>query len=460
MSDSQNRRLGQGYKRRLTLIKTKKFYISLALILIVLASLSALLYTRDNNLIAEGVLISKVDVGNLTPDQAKEAMDKEIKRLMDQTIKINVDQYSLDVKLGDLGLNVSADSALEEAYNVSRTGSIPRRVMNKMTAAKEINLDLSHMWSDQQLLQELNKNLEPLNKPAQDAAFEITNQNTMIIHEEQVGRVIDMDDLISKIKGISIFEPVSEIDGQYKEQRPLITASQLKDQQITGLLASYTTRFDPTQIARSQNVRLAAMAMDKAIIKPGDSLSFNQIVGERTVEAGYKDAYVIVNGQFVPGLAGGICQVSSTLYNTGLLANLPVTQRSNHDLAISYVPLGQDATVAYPDLDLKFNNDTGAYLLIRSKVGNNTVTIELYGKVIPGQEVIISNTTESVIPFDVQRLVDETMAQGESRVKQEGQPGYVVKSYRTIKMNGQVLKTEALKQSRYLPLPKVLSVGA
>jgi len=482
LEDSKNQGLGQAYenvvsvtdtgrrnrgtsKRQrssLNFKKSKAFYISLALILsvLVLASLSALLYTWDHHLIAEGVSISEVNVGNLTQNQAKESMDKEIQRLMGQTVKLNVDQYSQDVKLGDLGLKVSADSALVEAYEISRKGSIFNRVINKMSSSKGVNLSLTQEWDDKKLLEKLTKNLESFNKPAVDASFEISPQNTMIIKNEQIGQVIDTQDLISQIKEINIYTPVPEVTVQHKEQLPILTAAQLEDQKITGLLASYTTRFDPSQTARSGNVRLAAKAMDNKIIKPGDTLSFNQIVGERTVEAGYKDAYIIVNGKFVPGLAGGICQVSSTLYNTGLLANLAVTQRSNHDLAISYVPLGQDATVAYPDLDLKFMNDTGGYLLVRTKVSNNAVTIEMYGKVVPGQEILISDTIDSVIPFEEQRLVDETLAHGASIIKQEGQPGYIVKTFRTIKKDGQVVKTESLKQSRYSPLPKIIAVGA
>jgi vancomycin resistance protein YoaR len=183
-------------------------------------------------------------------------------------------------------------------------------------------------------------------------------------------------------------------------------------------------------------------------------------VGERTVEGGYLDAYIIVDGKFVPGLAGGICQVSSTLYNTGLLANLSVTQRTNHDLAISYVPLGQDATVAYPNLDLKFNNNSGGYLLIRTKTTSDTVTVDIYGKVKPGQEVFITNTTESVIPPEEQHLVDETLAHGVSVLKQQGQQGYIVKSVRTVKVNGKVVSSEPLKQSVYKAMPKIYAVGS
>ncbi|MCB8816825.1 VanW family protein [Desulfosporosinus shakirovi] len=465
ITDTGRRTRGTAKRARkgLSFKKSKKFYISLGLILtvLVLATLSSLLYTWDRHLIAEGVSVSNMNVGNMTLEQAKETMDNEIKRLIGQNVTLKVDQYSQNVSFQDLGLVVSADSALKEAYEISRNGSIANNLINKLSTSKKgINFTLSQEWDDDKLLQKLNQNLESFNKPAVDAFFEISSQNSMVIKKEQIGRVIDTDDLVSKIKQIDVFTKDPEVTVKYKEQLPLLTAAQLEDQKITGLLASYSTRFDPTQTARSGNVRLAAIAMDKKIIKPGDTLSFNKIVGERTVDAGYKDAYIIVNGKFVPGLAGGICQVSSTLYNTGLLANLSVTQRSNHDLAISYVPLGQDATVAYPDLDLKFNNNTGGYLLVRTKMSNNAVTIELYGKVVPGQEILISDTIESVIPFEEQRLVDETLAHGESIIKQEGQPGYFVKSFRTIKVNGEVIKTETLKESRYSPLPKIIAVGA
>ena len=443
-------------------LRTRKYLlVSIGLLFIILFSIGtlALIYTKDQQTILDGVTISGIKVGNLTQDQAKEIIDVEANTLMSQTLKLNVGQKSPEVKLEDLGLGVDVDLALQEAYEIGRKGSVLEKIKSKRAAGQGINIDLSQKMDELKLKETLKATLNEFNTPSTDATFQISRDNTMTIKSEHVGLIIDTDSLISKIKEINIYKMVPELKVELKEQMPLITAAQLEDQKITGLLASYTTRFDPTQIARSENVRIAAKAMDMAIIKPGDTLSFNKIVGERTVEGGYKDAYIIVNGVFVPGLAGGICQVSSTLYNTGLLANLAVTQRSNHDLAISYVPLGQDATVAYPDLDLKFNNSSGGYLLIRTRMNYNTITIDLYGKVKPGQEVTIGNTIESTIPASEQRLVDETMAHGASILKQQGQPGYVVKSARTVKMNGVVQIVEPLTQSRYLPLPKIFSVG-
>lgn len=145
-------------------------------------------------------------------------------------------------------------------------------------------------------------------------------------------------------------------------------------------MAQYTTYFDTRLINRTENIRLAAKALDGKILAPGERFSFNQSVGERTAQAGYKEALIIEGDSFTPGLGGGVCQVSSTLYNAVILAHLEIIERHPHSLPISYVPPGQDATVAYPELDFKFKNNTKAYILIRSSVEGNSLTFKLYKK--------------------------------------------------------------------------------
>jgi vancomycin resistance protein YoaR len=439
----------------------KYFLITIGLFLIMFFSVSALalIYTHDQQRILEGVTISGINVGNLTKDEAKIVIDKEVHSMLSKTIKLNVGQQAPEVKLEDLGFGINADLAVQEAYAIGRQGSLAEKVSVKMSTKKGVNINFTQKWDEAKLRETIKKTLEVFSDPSTEATFQISNANTMTIKSEHIGNIIDSEALITKIKKINIYELVPEIKVDFKKQTPLLTAAKLEDQKITGVLATFTTHFDSSQAARTENLKIATKALDMAVIKPGDTLSFNKVVGERTVAGGYKDAYIIVNGQFVPGLAGGICQVSSTLYNTGLLANLSVTQRSNHDLAISYVPLGQDATVAYPDLDLKFNNNTGGYLLVRTKITGNTLTIEMYGKVKLGQEVFIANTIDSIIPATEQRVVDEKMVHGASAIKQQGQPGYVVKSVRTVKVNGAVVSSEPLQQSRYLAVPKVFSVG-
>lgn len=439
----------------------KVLFIAAGLVVVLFLACGTLVgyYTWDRHTIVNGVKISGINVGNMTQSQAKSAADKEIDRLLNQTVNLTDGQHSNDVKLSDLGLSISDDKALKDAYDISRTGSVYHRIIAKMDAEKGVSFQFSSQWDDKKMQESLDKLFGQYNKPAIDASYKITDQNTMLIESEQTGSTYDVDALKTQIKAINYLKPVSGLNVNFKDQQPKVTAAQLEGEKITGLLATYTTHFDPSQTARTENVQLAAKALDKAVIKPGDILSFNNIVGERTVEGGYKDAYIIVNGKFIPGLAGGICQVSSTLYNTGLLANLSVVQRSNHDLAITYAPLGQDATVAYPDLDLKFRNTTAGYLLIRTRTTSNTLTIDLYGKVNPGQEVTITDSTESVVQPEEQRVVDKTLKHGESVVKQQGQPGYVVKSIRTVKVNGKVVSSEPLQKSLYKALPKIINVG-
>ncbi|HZK52997.1 MAG TPA: VanW family protein [Desulfosporosinus sp.] len=418
-------------------IKWRKFFINtVGLLFIILFSVGtlALIYTHDNHKIQKWVTVSGIDVGDLTQDDAKKMIDEEVNRLQSQTIKLNVGQQAPAVRLDDLGLGVNDDLALQEAYDIGRNGSIYTKIVSKMSAENIGDITLLQTWDESKLGVTINNTLEAFSISAVDAKFQITKNNTMTITGDHVGSIIDFEALITKVKGINIYKLVPELKVDFKEQKPLITTAQLEDQKITGLLSSYTTTFNPSQIARTVNVKIAAKALDMAIIKPGAILSFNQIVGERTVKDGYKDAYIIVNGKFIPGLAGGICQVSSTLYNTGLLANLAVTQRSNHSLAITYVPLGQDATVAYPDLDLKFENDSEGYLLVRTKTTHNTLTIEFYGKVKPGQKVLITNTMPAV----------------GSSVLNQGNSTYIVKSKRIVKENGVIISSEPLQQSRYL----------
>ncbi|TGE34931.1 vancomycin resistance protein [Desulfosporosinus fructosivorans] len=172
--------------------------------------------------------------------------------------------------------------------------------------------------------------------------------------------------------GSSVYDGV--VDGYGKAIKLNLTVKE------PGPIAQYSTRFDSTQVNRTENIRLAAKALDGKLLAPGERFSFNNSVGERIAEAGYKEALIIEGNTFTPGLGGGVCQVSSTLYNVVLLADLEILERHSHSLPVNYVPPGRDATVSFPILDFKFKNSTDAHLLIRSFVDGNTLTFQLYKK--------------------------------------------------------------------------------
>ncbi|MHB8126164.1 MAG: cell wall-binding repeat-containing protein [Desulfitobacteriaceae bacterium] len=180
--------------------------------------------------------------------------------------------------------------------------------------------------------------------------------------------------------GSSVYDGV--VDGYSKVIKLNLTVKEptVDTETSSGLIAQYSTYFDSTLVNRTENIRLAAKALDGKLLAPGELFSFNESVGERTAKAGYKEALIIVGNNFTPGLGGGVCQVSSNLYNAVILAHLEILERYRHSLPVDYVPPGQDATVSFPILDFRFRNSRDTYLLIRSFVEGNTLTFQLYGK--------------------------------------------------------------------------------
>jgi vancomycin resistance protein YoaR len=190
---------------------------------------------------------------------------------------------------------------------------------------------------------------------------------------------------------------------------------------ISGLVASYQTFYggEPNRI---HNVQLVSHLVDKHVIAPGTTFSFNQTTGARTAEKGFKEAPVIINGELQTGLGGGVCQVSTTVFNAAYEAGLPMVSRTNHALYISHYPQGRDATVNYPDTDLKFTNDTGHWLLLRTWVGSSSLTVALYGT--PVHRRVVSETRPLVVsgPVPTKKLPDPALFVGQRVVEETGEP--------------------------------------
>jgi len=199
------------------------------------------------------------------------------------------------------------------------------------------------------------------------------------------------------------------------------TTKEAKAMKITGLVASYQTFYggDPNRI---HNVQLVSHLVDKHVIPPGATFSFNQTTGARTAEKGFREAPVIINGELQNGLGGGVCQVSTTVFNAAYEAGLPIVSRTNHALYISHYPQGRDATVNYPDTDLKFTNDTGNWLLVRTWVGSSSLTVALYGT--PVHRRVVSDTAplEVTGPAPTKKVSDPTLLVGERVGEESGEP--------------------------------------
>jgi len=229
------------------------------------------------------------------------------------------------------------------------------------------------------------------------------------------------------------------------------------------LISTATTYLNPGQKNRTDNVKLACSKIDGLILYPGDEFSFNDVVGKRTYEAGFKDAAIYLAGEIADGVGGGICQVSSTIYMGAVYADLEITSRRNHRYTVTYTKLGEDATVSYDvgvDFKFKNNRDTAIKLVIVQE--SDYVKFEIYGTYAEGEEnkkVTMVSKTISTTPFDTVYVVDETIEVNTQKLKNSGYTGYKVETYRVVTVDGKEVSRTLESTSNYVKLDKTYLIN-
>ncbi len=225
-------------------------------------------------------------------------------------------------------------------------------------------------------------------------------------------------------------------------------------------ISTFTTRYDASNINRSQNLAIATNKINGTVLMPGEEFSFNRVVGKRTIEEGYKDAKIYQDGQVVDGLAGGICQISSTLYNAVVKANLEIVERRNHSFTTSYVPAGKDATVVYGVIDFKFKNTRTYPIKITGSVNSGIAEFTIHGiaEEIEYKVELVPVVTSS-IPYTTQTIPDASLAPGQQVVVQAGHSGCKVTTYRETKAGDMLVSKEVVSTDTYQPMKTIVRVG-
>ncbi len=288
-----------------------------------------------------------------------------------------------------------------------------------------------------------------------DAEYKIENQRLIII-DDKPGVSFDIDAaqaVIDQSTDNTITIPITVT-------RASITRESLQAQLFPDRLGTYTTRYNAGDVSRSYNVSLASQKINEVVLAPGDVFSYNDTVGPRTVERGFKIANVYVGNKVEPGVGGGICQVSTTLFNAVVLSDLEIVYRTNHSLPVTYAPLGRDATVAYGSIDFKFKNNTNNPVRIVASANGGANTVTIYG-VKENKNRTVEITTECTGTY-ASRLVqkdDPTLPVGTTKVEQHGSAGSSYNTYKVIKENGTVIKTEFLTKSTYVATDRIELVG-
>lgn len=238
-----------------------------------------------------------------------------------------------------------------------------------------------------------------------------------------------------------------------------ISVSTILDDGIKDILYTATTVFNPAEKNRVHNIMLAAEQVNNFRLKPGEQFSFNALVGDANSERGYKEAPIIVNDKLVMGAGGGICQVSSTVYNAALMTGMSITERYNHGLAVAYMPPGLDATVAYDYLDLKFRNVLSTHVLLHTQVEGDKLHVTFFGDPHALGKIEIRRKNLVKIPAPQHFQVLEGRPSWYREIIQEGKPGYTVETVRIFYNNGSEIKRESMGKDHYMPLPHIYAVG-
>ncbi len=296
-------------------------------------------------------------------------------------------------------------------------------------------------------------------KPARDAGFSVNGPHVRLV-PAQPGIRLDgvgaaralLHAALKRLPQLRVAQlPVQEAPAK-------LSTAAARAMHISGIVSTYTTVFGGVP-NRIHNVELVSHLVDNKLIAPGATFSFNKTTGERNASKGFLVAPVIVNGELTTGLGGGVCQVSTTVFNAAFEAGLKITERTNHALYISHYPQGRDATVNYPDVDLQFVNDTGSWMLLRTFVSSSSLTVSLFGT--PVHRKVTSTVTPLVthgVP-PVKKTIDPTLKPGEKVVDDPGSSALSTSVTRDVYTAAGKLLYHDTWYSSYRATPKLVRIG-
>jgi vancomycin resistance protein YoaR len=296
-----------------------------------------------------------------------------------------------------------------------------------------------------------------INRAPRDAGFAVASDGAVSVTPARPGRVLDVPETASRVLRAALGRKRVATVVLVRRQ-PGRSTAEARARGIKRLVGGYETIYggDPNRI---HNVQLVARLLDGHLIAPGATFSFNATTGARTAEKGFREAPVIINGELQTGLGGGVCQVSTTVFNAAYEAGLKITSRTNHALYISHYPTGRDATVNYPDTDLRFVNDTAHWLLLRTFVGPSALVVNLYGT--PVHRRVVTKTAplvERAAPT-VRYVSEPDVTEGQTAIEDFGEPARSTSVERRVYSAAGRLIYDDTWSSYYRSEPKIVHVG-
>jgi vancomycin resistance protein YoaR len=283
-----------------------------------------------------------------------------------------------------------------------------------------------------------------------------SNRSVRVVRAHK-GRVLDAPATASALLEAALSSGKRSAELVIKEAEPSLTTKEAKELGITRELVRYSTFYTGTA-DRITNLKLATTLLDGTRIAPGATFSFNKEVGPRTEARGFRSAPVIIGGKYEEGIGGGVSQVATTVFNAAWEAGLKIKERTAHALYISRYPLGRDATVNYPEIDLKFVNDTKHWLVMRAVPTETGIAISLLGAPTRRRVVSVAGELQEIGPAKIKRVRDPGLFVGEKVIEEFGSPARAVTVTRTVYIGNRVLYEETWRTA-YQSEPRVIRYG-
>ena len=425
----------------------------------------------ERNTIAYGVTVDDTDIGGLTRAEALQRLQNTgMQPEANLRITLNIDGQVWYLTNEELPFARDLDEVLDMAYAVGRQGSrdtidsnmtpLEYRYAHRQYALENPIRLYTRSTYDRGRVRELAGIIEAnIDREPQDAmvsAFDF-NSRSFAFTDDVQGADLDADALAGKI--------ISALDsGDYRAVITMESEKRLPRVTKTALMSTFTLvstySTETTSSAnRNTNIDLAARAVMGTVVMPGETFSFNQATGQRTTEKGYLPAAAIAGGATVDEVGGGVCQVSSTLFNAAAMADLTILTRFPHTWPSTYVDKGRDATVNWPNLDFQFRNDKQTPVFIVSYYQNRRITVELYGAALePGVTIELQTRTVSETPPPQEAVyeMNPQLPPGTVQEKKKARTGYEVETYKVYMRNGVEIKRELLCNSTYKMIQQVI----
>lgn len=488
--------------------------------LLIISTIFAILNIGKETII-NGVTIEGIDISGLSKTEAIDKLNNLYQAKMEKEIGLKYKDYVTTLNLTVVEVNYEVEKAVNEAYIIGKDSNIfINNYVILFTIIGKKNIDVNMNLNEEIIKQTIDDIGVKLPGVVIDSSYS-REGDKLIITKGQKGIYIDSQVLIDKVKdnlnNINIIEDDIEIpvvnkepqnidiqkihDEIYKETKdayytknpftvypevegvnfdvesaktilqeerdeyeipliitkPKVTLKDIGTEAFPDKLSTFTTRYDVSSKDRTTNLNIACQKINEKVVLPEETFSYNKALGVRSVATGYKNAKVYSNGEVVDGIGGGICQISSTLYNSALMANLEIVERRNHQFVTSYVPAGRDATVVYGMTDFKFKNTRKYPIRIVASAKNGIATVSIYG-IKEENEYTFTFSTKTIasIPFTTKYVDDNTLPVGKERVKQKGANGLKTETYITKMLNGKVISTNLLSKDTYDAMTRII----